>query len=263
MRTTYAMVIAALASLGLAPALAAQPLARRIAEAPEGRVVFRFASRPGICGDGENIIGDGRSLHVHDLSHDRGTGSWRRRCVPGPIRVVLSLRGGRVAALRTFVGESPRAVTGTDLGTVGVREATDYLLALAQTATGSVSEEAIQPAAFADSVAIWPALLRIARDEHRPRGAREQATFWLSQFAADKALGRDESDEEPDDEDVSDREQAVFALSQLDHNAGVPALLQVARTHPMPAVRRKALFWLGQSGDKRALALFEELLKGS
>ncbi len=33
-----------------------------------------------------------------------------------------------------------------------------------------------------------------------------------------------------------------------------------ARSHPDPEVRRKALFWLGQSGDPRALALFEELL---
>jgi HEAT repeat protein len=263
MRTTYALVIAAGTILSTASTLAAQPLARRIAAAPEGRVVFRFASRPGICGDGDHIMGDGGAMHIHDLSHDRGRGSWRRRCVPGPVRVALSVRGGRVVALRTFVGESTRPGSGTDLGTVGVREATDYLLELAQTATGSVSEDAILPAAFADSVTIWPALLRIARDDRRPHDAREQATFWLSQFAADRALGPDDSEDESDDEDESDREQAVFALSQLDRNAGVPALLQVARSHPMAGVRRKALFWLGQSGDERALTLFEELLKGS
>src|SRR5207247_2832274 len=54
------------------------------------------------------------------------------------------------------------------------------------------------------------------------------------------------------------KEQAVFALSQQPHDAGVPALIRIARTHPEPGVRRKALFWLGQSGDPRALALFEE-----
>jgi hypothetical protein len=27
-------------------------------------------------------------------------------------------------------------------------------------------------------------------------------------------------------------------------------------------VRKKALFWLGQSGDPRAIALFEEILTG-
>jgi len=56
------------------------------------------------------------------------------------------------------------------------------------------------------------------------------------------------------------KEQAVFALSQQPRDAGVPALIRIARTHPEPGVRRKALFWLGQSGDPRALALFEEIL---
>jgi HEAT repeat protein len=52
----------------------------------------------------------------------------------------------------------------------------------------------------------------------------------------------------------------VFALSQLRGHAGVEPLLQVARTNRDPAVRRKALFWLGESGDPRAIALFREIL---
>jgi hypothetical protein len=32
------------------------------------------------------------------------------------------------------------------------------------------------------------------------------------------------------------------------------------RTHRDPDIRRRAIFWLGQSNDPRALALFEELL---
>jgi hypothetical protein len=34
----------------------------------------------------------------------------------------------------------------------------------------------------------------------------------------------------------------------------------VAQGNPDPELRKKALFWLGQSGDPKALALFEELL---
>ncbi|PYP42245.1 MAG: hypothetical protein DMD43_03595 [Gemmatimonadetes bacterium] len=56
------------------------------------------------------------------------------------------------------------------------------------------------------------------------------------------------------------REQAVFALSQLPRDEGVPILIHVARSNRDPALRRKALFWLGQSDDPRALALFEEIL---
>ena len=56
------------------------------------------------------------------------------------------------------------------------------------------------------------------------------------------------------------RESAVFALSQRPREEGVPALISVARTNKDPEIRKKALFWLGQSDDPRAIDLFEELL---
>jgi len=56
------------------------------------------------------------------------------------------------------------------------------------------------------------------------------------------------------------RESAAFALSQRPHDEGVPALIRIARENPDPELRKKAIFWLGQSDDPRALALFEELL---
>ena len=60
------------------------------------------------------------------------------------------------------------------------------------------------------------------------------------------------------DRDV--RESAVFALSQRPHEEGVPALIRIVRENKDPELRRKAIFWLGQSDDPRALSLFEELL---
>ena len=54
----------------------------------------------------------------------------------------------------------------------------------------------------------------------------------------------------------------MFAVSQLPRDQGVPLLVEVARTHRDPEIRRKALFWLGQSGDPRAIDVFEELLRG-
>jgi len=53
----------------------------------------------------------------------------------------------------------------------------------------------------------------------------------------------------------------VFALQQLPSGEGVPILIQVARANRNPAVRKQAMFWLGQSNDPRALAFFEEVLK--
>ena len=54
---------------------------------------------------------------------------------------------------------------------------------------------------------------------------------------------------------------AVFALSQMPKDEGVPLLINVARTHANPAVRKQAMFWLGQSKDPRALKFFEEVLR--
>jgi len=52
----------------------------------------------------------------------------------------------------------------------------------------------------------------------------------------------------------------VFALSQLPKDEGVPKLIEVARSHRDAAVRKQAMFWLGQSRDPRALAFFEQVL---
>jgi hypothetical protein len=40
----------------------------------------------------------------------------------------------------------------------------------------------------------------------------------------------------------------------------VPLLIDQARNNKNPAVRKQAMFWLGQSKDPRALKFFEEIL---
>ena len=103
-------------------------------------------------------------------------------------------------------------------------------------------------------------LLAIAKNTAAPTSNRKDAVFWLSQEAGDAATkGLSElADDEGQDREV--RDQAVFALSQLPNDKGVPILIRLARFNKDPLVRRKALFWLGQSDDPRALALFEEIL---
>ena len=53
----------------------------------------------------------------------------------------------------------------------------------------------------------------------------------------------------------------MFALQQLPADQGVPLLINVAKNNPDPAVRKKAMFWLGQSRDPRALDFFALVLK--
>jgi len=56
------------------------------------------------------------------------------------------------------------------------------------------------------------------------------------------------------------KKKAVFALSQIHDGEGVPLLISVAKTNKNPAVRKQAIFWLGQSHDPRALDFLEEIL---
>ena len=55
----------------------------------------------------------------------------------------------------------------------------------------------------------------------------------------------------------------MFALSQLDGERGDEALIGVIRGDYPRAVKKQAVFWLGQSGSARALDFFDEALTRS
>jgi HEAT repeats len=259
-------VSGALLLLMAGPAMA-QSLERRINAAPDGSIRFSYAAKPGVYGNGRNVISwncrNGRncsnqvSENYSDVDHE----DWASACDSGPVRVALTKRGGTLTDLRAYVGGEWRANTAsTDLGIVSAREAATYLLALASKDESRASEKAIFPAMLADSVTLWPDLLKIARDTRISRKVRRSAVFWVGQAAGDAATRglTDLVDDNGADREV--REQAVFALSQRPRDEGVPALIRIARENRDPELRRKAIFWLGQSDDPRALSLFEELL---
>jgi hypothetical protein len=233
-----------------------QSLADRIARAGDGAVTFEFAARPEVCGDGE------RSVRIGTRSYMGDAGGFRRPCVHGPVQVRLTLSGGGVQRVESWVG-ARRDREGRTLGTVPAGEAARYLLSVAQHGIGTPAARAIAPAVFADSALVWPDLLSIARDSSgQRRAARNDAAFWLSRFASAAIAGHGTTLEEDDDQERDDvKVEAVFALSQLPNREGIAPLLNVARSNAALPVRRSALFWLGQSGDPRALELFESLLR--
>ena len=259
---TTAVVLAALA--GAVDSAAAQSIASRVARVSNGTVRMSFATRPGICGSGNTIWhsnGRGRSTWDNDRASSRDL-EWESECTHGPARVVLDRRDGELADLRFYVGGRwrPAGSDVVDLGTVSAREAADYLVSIAESEKGSMGGKAIFPATTADSADIWPALIRIARNSDLPRGTRTQSVFWVGQAAGEAATRNLNSIVGDNSVDREVRESAVFALSQRPRDEGVPALISVARTNKDPEIRKKALFWLGQSGDKRAIDLFEEIL---
>ena len=103
-----------------------------------------------------------------------------------------------------------------------------------------------------------PALIQIART-HAVASVRAEALVQLAQKAGRKATDTitDRIDSDPDTEV---KKRAVFALSQLPKDEGVPALIRVARTNTNKEVRKQAMFWLGQSKDPRAIEFFAEIL---
>ena len=259
---TTLVVLAALA--GVAEIAPAQSIATRVARVPNGTIRMSFAARPGICGSGNSIRhnnGRGRTTWGDNWNTSRDV-EWESDCSLGPARVVLDRRDGELADLRFYVGGRwrPAGSNVVDLGMVSAREAADYLVSIAQSERGSMGEKAIFPATIADSSNIWPAMLKIARNDNLPRSTRTQSVFWLGQAAGDAATANLKDIVLDNSVDREVRGSAVFALSQRPREEGIPALISVARTNRDPEIRKKALFWLGQSQDPRAIDLFEELL---
>ena len=183
----------------------------------------------------------------------------------GPVQVRVTLENGAADRVQFWVGPlRPREAR--DLGVVSAPEAARWLMTVAARGSARASAKAIFPAVLADSATVWPELLTVARDtDTRSRAARMEALLWLSRFAGGAVAGHpnqpfiDDDDESGGDDDL--KSQAVFVLSQLPRGEGIPQLLDVARSNASWRVRSKALFWLGQSGDPRAIALFESVLR--
>ncbi len=251
--------------LASASVAGAQSIADRVDEVRDGSVRLSFAAREGVCGDGHGSISTRGGLHITAGRKSRRWGDdWERDCEPGPVRVVLRVRDGAVTDIDTYVGGRwlPSREGTTDLGMVSAAGAASYLLGLARRSDAAVGKEAILPAILADSARVWPDLLRIGRDGSVPTGTRKSAVFWLGQAAGAAATAGLTEVVDDDAGDIEVRKTAVFALSQRPANEGVPALIEIARNNPNPTLRKQAFFWLAQSEDPRALALFEEVLAG-
>lgn len=246
-------------ALSLASAAHAQPLENRVAAVGTGEVTFHFTARPGVCGDGEHFIRTGRHQYHGSWSEHRGM----EPCHAGPVQVRLTLEEGAVSRLQYWVGPL-RDRNARNLGAVPAADAARYLLTLVSQGAPRVSAKAVMPAVLADSAVVWPALLAVAKDGFRSTAARRETMLWLSRFASAAVAGRPNDpflDIEDGTEDDDLKRHAVFVLSQLPRNEGIPQLIDVARSNQSWRVRSQAFFWLGQSNDGRVLPVFESVLR--
>ena len=90
--------------------------------------------------------------------------------------------------------------------------------------------------------------------------SRKKAIFWLGQKAGERSLNALKDTLDSADADTEVQKQAVFAISQRPKDESVPLLIKIVKTHANPAVRKQAIFWLGQTGDERAVDLFKDIL---
>lgn len=251
MRHAIRFALACVAAAVSTP-VGAQDLAKRVA-ASDGIVNVVYPSRPPACGDGrgsiQNILGTNQSY-----SYD-GDGRMRP-CVHGPARVTATVIDGEITRLRLYVG--PVEATDNRTLTVSAADAVDWLMGIASRGSSRTASDAIVPLVVADAPDPWAFLLKLARDEDRPRNVRQTALQWLS-FGTTDRLGLTEHSRKTDDDEV--REQAVFVLwTQRPKSESVPELIEIARTAKNAAARRSAIFWLSQSNDRRAADLYAELL---
>jgi HEAT repeat protein len=101
-------------------------------------------------------------------------------------------------------------------------------------------------------------LLGVARDGTQPLELRKQALFWAGQGGASMA---DLTGLYTTMTDRPMREQLIFVYSQREEPAAVDKLLDIAKRDPDPELKKKALFWLGQSDDPRAAKALQDIIE--
>jgi len=268
---THAVVLAACVFLGT-PAFAQTPsvvngtLESRATTQPVGREITAIMSR----GSAPAWVG----YAVPADRRDNQDGCWTSadaggRTRVGPLKlegadtlfVLYRIADGNIQRIRIASPECPLDTNGLTLHWLtGVRPA-DSIEYLATLATGDSSRRLANNATMAIALhgdqQASNRLIALARNA-RSSDVRGTALFWVAQRAGDKAVGT--ITQALDDPETEVRQKAVFALSQLPKDDGVPKLIEVARTHRDAAVRKQAMFWLGQSHDPRALTFFEQIL---
>jgi HEAT repeat protein len=103
------------------------------------------------------------------------------------------------------------------------------------------------------------ALMKIGSSA-KDAATRKDAIFWLGQQAKSQEVIEFLEKVVREDSDPKVRKNALTALVHAHKNLGVPALINLAKSHPDQAIRKEAIFWLGQSKDPRATEALVEIV---
>lgn len=235
----------AVAVMAAAAPAQAQTLAARIAQAPDGVVRMEVESRTGVCGDGREMIGYREALFGRNF---QTFGRWSGvRCVPGPLRISLTMAAGDVRDLRTQVGGEwpPTGARVTDLGMVPPAEASAYLFSIVPRLEGGrLKDRLLIPAVLADAGSVTQPLLGLAQDTTREETTRRSAILWLALLGERDAFASLRNLYGRADDDIKDGILHAMSLDEVDGGRWL-----IARTldeRETRKVRKNAFFWAGQ-----------------
>jgi HEAT repeat protein len=90
---------------------------------------------------------------------------------------------------------------------------------------------------------------------------RKQALFWAAQQGTASTAQLAAIYDKNTDQEM--KEQAIFTLAQRGNKdpQAVDKLLDIAKNDKNAELRKRAIFWLGQSKDPRAAKLLQQLIE--
>jgi len=101
-------------------------------------------------------------------------------------------------------------------------------------------------------------LMEIALNRSERAELRKQALFWANQTGAVSFARMAELYDRTDDREMKD--QLIFAFSQSPDPAAIEKLMNIGRNERDPELRKQAIFWLGQSKDRRVQQFLLEMI---
>jgi hypothetical protein len=138
-------------------------------------------------------------------------------------------------------------------------------LALMQSLYGSLTNRDLRRAALAqisrneNQQAAATFLIRVATQDTDAE-ARKTAIARLGEIAGEQALGTLRQTATSNDVDTELQKQAVSAIARRPTSESVPLLINIARTHAKPEIRKHAFVLLGRTGDPAAVEFLRSIL---
>ncbi len=101
-------------------------------------------------------------------------------------------------------------------------------------------------------------LVSVAKDKKHPTEVRKQALFWAGQ--QDHISTEDLVTTYQTVTDREFREHVIFVMSQQRGDSGLDAMIKLARKERDPELKKKFLFWIGQSNSQKAADFLEAII---